>query len=275
MADAVACRALLPDAFPAVGRVPELLLARMDGVLAGAAAVAWVPGGFPVLLQVHTQFRRLGVGRALLDAAIVSARGETGAVRSWTTVAAGSAAAGLLGTCGFVPVRRFLWFETDAAQFEAEMTGLLRRVAPRVPSRARVVPLRDAPRDGVVGLVSAGLSTLPHDVALRLVPGARNGFDLGLSLAVMLDGTVVGAMLCQVDGDALRVEVNVVAPDMRGRWVNLMLVEAMARQARAAGTRRFRFGCEPHVTDTLGLARRTGATAMADQLDMWRSLRAG
>jgi len=96
--------------------------------------------------------------------------------------------------------------------------------------------------------------------------------DLELALAVTLGGVVVGAMLCQMDGDALRVEVNVVAPELRGGWANLLMVEAMAWRAWAAGTTPFRFGCERHVSDTLGLTRRSGAMAMVEQLEMSRGL---
>jgi len=91
-------------------------------------------------------------------------------------------------------------------------------------------------------------------------------------LAVKLGRVVVGVMLCQMDGDALRVEVNVVAPELRGGWANLLMVEAMARRARTAGSTPFRFGCKPHVTDTLGLTWRSGAVPMVEQLEMSRGL---
>ena len=270
--DTVTCRTLLPDAFPAIGRPPELLVAHGPDGIAGAAAVAWVPNGFPVLLHVATPWRRRGIGRALLEAAAASVRGETRALRSWGTVAEASPAAGLLRAAGFAPTRRFLWFETGAAAFETSMTRLLDRLHRRVPADGRVVTLAEAPKQGVVRLVAPGFAALPHDVAVRLMPGARNGFDPALSLVVLRGEAVVGAMLCRAAEGALRVEVNIVAPGLRGGWVNLVMLEAMARRGRQAGFGRFRFGCEPDVRDTIGLARRSGATALPEELDMRRAI---
>ena len=271
-ADAAACRSLLPDAFPAVGRAPELFVADGPAGLTGAAAVAWVPGGFPVLLHVAAPFRRQGLGRALLAAAAESAAGETRALRSWTTVAADSGAAAFLAGAGFRAMRRFLVFETDATVFGQAMTRLLRRVAGRIPASARLVPLRDAAPGGVVRLVAPAFAALPHDVAVRLLPGARNGYDGDHSLVLLHEGEVAGAMLCHAADGALEVDVNAIAAPLRGGWANLMLLEAMARGGREAGFARFRFGCEPHVHDTLNLARRTGAAALPDQLAMERPL---
>ena len=271
-AEAERVRAWLPDAFPAIGRAPELFVATGAGYVVGAAAVAWVPGGFPVLLHVQPEFRRAGVGRALMEAAAASACGETGALRTWANVAEGSAGQLFLRAAGFQPVQRFLMFETDGAAFAAAMARLLERVARHVPASARLAALGDAPPDGVVRLVARGFAALPHNVAVRLIPGARNGYDAEHSLVLMRGGEVAGAMLCRVDEGTLQVEVNVLDPALRGGWANLMLLEAMARRGRAAGFPRFRFGCEPHVRDTVGLARRCGAASLPDQWAMARGL---
>jgi GNAT superfamily N-acetyltransferase len=250
---------MLPDAFPAFGRAPELLVATSPNGLIGAAAVAWVPRGFPILLFVAEGWRRQGIGRRLLEAATASAAGETTALRAWNAVQEDSAAASFLQAVGFQVTRRLLVFETDAAEFEASMTALLRRMAGKVPGDVIVGTLAQAPPSGVVSLVAPQFATLPHDVAWRITSGSPLGYDQTLSLVLLQKGKVIGAMLCKRSGELAEVDVNVVAPAFRGGWANLLLLEAMARRARADGVAHFRFSCEEHVRDTLNLARRSGA----------------
>ncbi|MGD9616424.1 MAG: GNAT family N-acetyltransferase [Alphaproteobacteria bacterium] len=270
--EAAACRALLPEAFPESGWPAELLAVSGPGGIIGAAAIAWVPRGFPVLVRVAEAWRGRGIGRALLAAAIDKARGETPALRTWHPVSEGSAASRLFASAGFQTGRRLLVFETDAAAFEAAMRALLARLSPRIPESARVVPVREAEPERVAQLAAAPFGAAPHEIARRLVPGAASGFDPDLSLALLNADVPCGVMLATRSGSRLAVEINVVAPDARRRWANCMLLEAMARRGRAAGIELFRFCCEEHVTDTINLARRSGARPLPAELAMVKPL---
>ena len=73
-------------------------------------------------------------------------------------------------------------------------------------------------------------------------------------------------MLCRRVGDRVDIDVNVVAPELRRSWANVVLLEGMARRGRAAGVNRFQFTCEEHVRDTLNLARRSAARQLPTQL---------
>jgi GNAT superfamily N-acetyltransferase len=116
--EAAACRAMLPEAFPPAGPAPCLFVAAgAGGQLRGVLAMAWVPRGFPVLVHVAEPYRRRGIGRALLRAAIARAGGETPALRCWAPVEEGSAAASFLRANSFRVTRRQLPIETDAAAF--------------------------------------------------------------------------------------------------------------------------------------------------------------
>jgi GNAT superfamily N-acetyltransferase len=271
--EAAACRALVPEAFPSSGWPADLLVASAAGGVVGAAAIAWISRGFPVLIRVAEAWRGRGVGRALLAAAIARVRGETRLLRTWRPVPEGSPASRLFASAGFQTDKRLIVFETDAAAFEAAMTALLARRAHRIPESARVVPITEAEPDQVAQLVATQFGVPPQEIARRLVPGALSGFDRELSLALLNGDVLCGAMLASRSGSLLVVEINVVAPDWRRGWTNSMLVEAMARRGRAAGIELFRFCCQEHVTDTINLGRRTGARSFPAELAMLKPLR--
>ncbi|MGH8316489.1 MAG: GNAT family N-acetyltransferase [Steroidobacteraceae bacterium] len=278
--EAAACRGMLPDAFPAAGAAPSLFVAAdARGLIQGVLAMAWVPRGFPILMHVAEPYRRRGIGRALLRAAIASAQGETPALRCWGPVEQGGVAFLFLQACSFRVIRRLLVFETggalcNAPVFEASLTALLKRLvaAGKVPRDARLVSLAEAPAAQVVELVAAELAALPQDVARRIAPGATGGYDRSLSRVLMRGSDIAGAMLCWHSGETLEIDVNVVKPELRCGWANVMLLEGVARVARAAGVVRFRFSCEKHIRDTANLARRCGASALPPRLVMAQEL---
>jgi GNAT superfamily N-acetyltransferase len=272
--EAAACRMMLPAAFPATGAAPELFVAPGPEGIRGAVAIAWVPKGFSVLVQVAAPWRRQGIGSALIEAAAASALGETAALRAWMPVSEGSIAAAFLQTAGFRIVRRLLVFETDSVHFGLALNGLLRRAQAggRVSRQLTLATLAAAPVQGVVDLVAPEFATLPHDLAAQMAPDNHDGYDRALSLVLLHDGAVVGAMLCRRFDDLVEIDVNVVVPTLRHGMANLILLEGMARMSQDAGIRRIRFSCEEHVRDTLNLGRRAGAIRMPNQLLFARSL---
>jgi len=273
--DAAACRARLPDLFPTTGYPPQLIVAEVQGVgVVGAVGLVWAQEGFPLELAVDPPWRRRGVGGALVKAAIDRARGETFALRTASALIDGGAEAAFLQGLGFALARRFRCFETDAAEFSKAITRLLDRlkVAPRGSSDLRIAPLAEAPLSQVVDLVSTAFSAVPFSVARRLAPQAANGYDGQLSVVALEGERVVAAMLCTRSADTIDIDVNVVVPDRRGGGVNVAVLEAMARGGRQAGATRFTFSCEPHVRDTLNLARRAGAVETPSKIIMVRPL---
>lgn len=251
-----------------MGWSAELLVAATGEELVGVAAVAWVPGGFRVLLHVQEGWRCKGVGRRLIAAVAASAAGETASLRPWSPLQEDDVAVSFLQAVGFRTTQRLLVFETDAARFGAAMTALLGRLAARMPAGLGLVTLEAAPADSLIRLLSEHFHQLPHHAASLVMPGMPHGYDRNLSLVLMRDGAAVGAMLCQSKPDHLLVDVNLVIPALRQGPANLMLLEAMARRARAAGVTTFRFSCEEHVRDTIGLARRSGARRLPALLSM-------
>jgi GNAT superfamily N-acetyltransferase len=270
-----AARLLLPDTFSAT-QAPEVFLAVSEDAPhpVGAAAIAWVPGGFPVEVHVVPQFRRRGAGRALIEAVATAAAGETDRLRSWNMVGEGSLAEAFLRATGFVRSRRFLGFETDGAKF-GPIVAVMRRWLERggkIPQAARIVDLSVAPRLELIRLVSTELATLPATLAARITAQETSHYDNDLSVVLMLEGKIGGAMLMTRSAGIARVEVNVVAPELRHGWANVVILDEAARRAAASGLKRFRFFCDEHTRDTINVARRAGAASLGSGLFFERRL---
>lgn len=259
------CRRLLPAVFPASGRAPELTVASGPEGIRGALAMAWVPGGFSILLHVLPAWRRGGIGRALVAHAAALAQGETPALRAWSPVSQGSAADAFLRACGFSSTRRLLVFETDDARYGDVLSALLRRAVRRLPDGLALQPLSAAPQ-AAADLVAGEFGVPRPDVMAKLDAAHPDAYDGRLSQVLMQNGIAVGAILGRRYGDVIEVDINVVAPGLRHGLGNLMLLEAIGRLSLEAGVQRFRFACEEHVRDTINLGARSNAVRRPDQL---------
>ncbi len=260
-AEARACLALLPEAR---GAGAELLIARCDGVLAGAAAIGWQswsrPSGFPTQIHVVPSHRRLGVGRRLLAAAADLAREETDGLWSFAPSPDDAPAAAFMTACGCRRMKRRHHFEGDLGALLADITPLLDRLRRRPAFQApAIVPLAEAPLDEIAWLVSRELGGGPMGAMARLRHETRAG-SADRSQAAITQGEVAGVILWRRDADdGATVSARVVGARWRGGPVNLLLLEAGLRAGQAEGVARVRFHCDEDVVDTLALARRAQA----------------
>jgi GNAT superfamily N-acetyltransferase len=269
-------RQLLPSVYSATQASDMLFLAETEGAPhpVGAAAIAWAPAGFPVELHVVPSFRRRGVGRALIEAVATAVEGETDRMRSWNMVGEGSPAEIFLRATGFAVTRRFFGFETDGMKFlpfiEAIRRPLVR--SGRIPPGARISSLSEAPRAELIKLVSTELAAFPATVAARIAAQGSSWYDEELSVVLMLNGALVGAMLMTRSGDLGRVEVNVVAPSFRGGWANVVILDEAVRRIVGSGLKRLRFFCDEHTRDTINLAKHAGAASLGTGLFLERRI---
>jgi GNAT superfamily N-acetyltransferase len=261
--EAAACLALLPEA---AGSMVELLIAKRDAFVVGAAALWWRndsdPPGFPLAIHVLPPDRRRGIGRRLLNHAIEIALDDAHGFWSRSPAADGGPAAAFLAACGFAARRR-------EHHFEATFDALLAEVAPRanklrdrsrVPEDIEIVPLAHAPLEEVGRLVGRELGGAPATVIERLrarAGGSEAANDR--SRVALRDGKVEGAILWRVHEGVAIVEARVVHPRHRGGWLNVILLEDGLSRGKAEGLARLRFHCEDTVRDTLALARRCNA----------------
>lgn len=256
------CRRILPECF-FPGVAPELFVATGgDDAILGVAAVLWSAGGFPVQLHVLEHFRQRGIGRTLIDAVVDASRGDTDRLRNWFPVAETGISAKFLERTGFAVERRLHGFETDSVALITEARRLRSRLerSGRIPQDARIVSLNEAPAQAVAQLVAREFGAAPAFVAARLQTAAV--YDPSYCVAAMHGGRVVGAVLAVREDDCLRIDVNVVVPDHRRGWTNLLLLLSIVQRGIDAGVSRFRFFCDDNTHDTLNIAQRVGARAL-------------
>jgi GNAT superfamily N-acetyltransferase len=283
-ADMRACRLLLPEAFTAES-APEAMVAIQAGsseFLVGACAVSWCnapkpeaePGGFPALVHVVAGRRREGIGRALIEATARWCQEDTTGLRSWLPVPVDSEQARFLERVGFILHHRTLHFETDLAGFHQIVNGLRQRLerTGRLSEKARIVRLQDAAAWDVAALVAPEFAA-PHATILRrLSPRETDAFDLQRSVALYVGEVLAGVLIFSWNDGDVGIEVITVAAEFRGGAANVLLLEAATRAAIEGGAERFRFYCDERTRDTLGLARRAGATPTRIEAEYRRAL---
>ncbi len=264
--EVAACAALLPEV---TAPKSEFFIARCDGAFAGAAAVVWEswmqPAGFPLWIHVLPPYRRKGVGRALVEAAAEVIEGETSGLWTHEALRDDNSAKDFLQACGFQNLRRQHHFIADIDPLMANIEPNLARLRQRgrVPADARVVPLAEAPIDKVGWLLSAELGSGPLRLIERLRHAAAAASRRERSIVTMQGSKVTGVLICSVKDGVGVVDGWVTAPGWRSGWTNLLLLEAILGQGKADGYDAFRFYCEETVTDTMKLARRSGASETA------------
>lgn len=246
----------------------ELFVARdAEGKLLGAGGLSWRgwrnPAGFPMMVHVLPDSRRLGVGRALVRALVDRARGE--ADRLWVAQALeeGSEAAAFARACGFGAGARQLHFEADTPSFDAHVGGLIARMRARgrISPDVQTVTLAEVPLEEVARLVSIEFRAAPPHIR-RLLEQARHEdpdsapISFTMSRALMIDGALAGALLLNWNHGQVTIVANVVAPRWRRGWANLLLLADTTRAAVEWGCKTFRFDCADDNRDTIGLAIR-------------------
>ncbi len=266
-------RRLVPQVF-ASGSAPELLLVAVapDGAVHGAAAIAWRawgdPPGFPLFVHVEPEARRCGLGRALLRAASDACRGETLNFHGWDALDEESPGAHFALANGFRTLKRTLHFEAGGAELHGVIASIRDRLQARgrVPVDAGVVSLASVSPEPVARLVSGTFGSR-YETCLGNMRGG-SGYDRENSVVLVHRGEVAGALLYRWGDGVPEVDVNVVAPSLRGGWANVLLLERATRNGLAAGATRFRFRCEERVRDTMNLAQRMGAALARTTLEV-------
>jgi len=271
-------RLLMPETFSA-HLAPELWVAidPANRRILGAAAVAWQPlpphAGFPVQIHVVPPARRRGIASALLGAVVDAVKGSTRHLHGWVNQSEGSAGAAFLAARGFEPRQRLLEFDADGARFYAMVKSIHDRLlaSGRIPPDLKVISLHEASLDAVAALVTREFADVPIATTLAVAKGLTN-YDMHKSAVLLKGGEVKGALLYLWNDGKPAIDVRVIAPELRRGPGNVLLLESATRKGLEGGAKGFRFHCDESVSDTISLARRSGATPAGVKLAFTRNL---
>lgn len=191
----------------------------------GAAAVWYTPSReFPEYanlgLHVLEPHRRQGVGRALLENVVDTAR-KTGAGELRVQPLQHESAGFLFAmACGFDAKPATITYEAPMESYKEAYTPVYERIVQRgrMPAGAKMIPLKDANREEVCRLLIDYLGFPAHTAAERL-RGTEQGFSQTISRVALLDGKMVGVILATYHGIMGAIAGTVVLPEHRNSWV--------------------------------------------------------
>jgi GNAT superfamily N-acetyltransferase len=277
-----ACRMLLPTATGADRRARLYVAAcgtprRVVGAAAlGLDARRQTHEGWQVDLHVIPPFRRLGIGRALMDRLRIDATAHGApALHAWEWVEPDSDAARAWAAFGFAPARRKREYEADIAAASSTLVPLYEQVRASgyIPSNARIVPLSDADRGAVADLHVEYLGGSRRLLMPLLTGAAPDAYHPKYSRIILLDGRVVGASLGRVLPDGVcEVDAHVLHPSVRMGWANLWLKMEAAERLLEDGVRTMRYFTLEQHTDTHRISRQAGCRLLRTRVQMRRVL---
>ncbi len=274
----IECRPARPEEIAAVlALVPqaaesgsEMLIARHDGALAGAAAIVWRttgnPAGFALSVEVVPGLRRRGVGRALVTAAAAIVRGETPGL--WTAPLDGdSPALAFALACGFQPRGRtfLLGAPLEFALVRLRAKTDAARAAGAAGARAVIRPLVSHEIAVAARLVAAELGGGPVVTAAK-IRGLMTDANPVPPHVALIDGRLAGVVLCHGAGTAFTVEAMVVPAAWRGAHLSQMIMRHVMEAAVAAGLETAHFQSEEQVVRTLDLIERAKGIDVPERL---------
>ena len=270
------CRSLLPDLRWSQSPLSYGYLAIQSAIpnAAGASVVRVFGNEAWISIRVVSAARRNGIGSELMQSCLVRGReiGAATAVVNCDTTASPESAH-FLTRLGFSAGPSCTTYEADFRQAKPALTHVRDRLLAdgRLPEQLKIVPLSEAPEHEVARLIAAHVADRV-DLAqqpLRLDEDTERWRD---SVVLLVDGTVAAVALTEFSGDTATVAARVVVPGFRGGWANAVLLGSMADVGVARGSRRFRFESRDDNGDTIKLARRVNATAVATRQRFERSL---
>jgi GNAT superfamily N-acetyltransferase len=271
--EVAACRLLLAADRPPRDRGERFLAAVVqrgggEPHLVGASCYVKTPDLLVgIRLRVIRPMRRQGIGSRLLNAVLDEARRNESKrvyLAAWRKPNEEEVSP-FLDRHGFARTLRIVHVEASVPLLADYYRELCRRLQHRgrIPSEARVVPLREAPRDQVLQVIAKRLQE-------REEPGTRVATTVQHSrydeCPVVMDGSAVaGVLLWEVNGEMGEIPVRVVAAGYQGSWVNALLLAHATEQGFERSIERIRFEIPEGNSDTVKLAARYQAEVVGVQ----------
>lgn len=223
--------------------------------------------------RVVRHWRGRGIGSLLLDTAIAATRHLGGrALLSQVDPAADPDGIAFLAAKGFERTEFLTTFEVATSRVVESLGPLIDRLrqSDRIPSDARMVPLRHAPLVAAARLHADHLAGTVHGVAETLNDLlVRDDAD---DHAVLMIGDEVHGLLIgnTVDGVTV-VDAEVLSPACRvsggsSGWASIFMLAERLEWGLSRGSRITRFSCVSGNRPTRRLAARLGATPIREEI---------
>lgn len=234
------------------------------------------PVGPGVAIHVAEPWRRQGVGRGLINALIAAVR-PTGAAALYSAARVAPDSDAMRGWqwLGFSPADTVMTHTLTLDQLESQLVPMLARLAERnrLPSDFRTISLDLADRQAVLQLHLDHLGGNRADLERRLRGEGPTAFLQQESQVLLIDGEVKGCLIGhRKDAETMVVDANIVAPDVRGTWANMVLRLASARGVRPLGVTKVEFTTFDHYRDTRSFAEKLGGIARIASVLMFRPI---
>jgi GNAT superfamily N-acetyltransferase len=247
------CRMLLPETFADAALRTHLLAVDTESRRVVGAAAFRRNADEITHFRAHVipSQRRRGIGSEIVARVAAGAA----AIEGTSEITREHGAAEFCARNGFERVESLTTVEGEIAALREYFARLRGRVS--LPPGARTVPLHDAPLDQVAALHRRHVAQSGDEGEWRALVAETPGMTR--STAVMVGDRVAGILLWELEGTTVVVRSRVVAPGLRGAWVNVVLMADATETVWAAGARRVRFFYTNTNRDTEKLAGRFGA----------------
>ncbi|QEG36403.1 GNAT family N-acetyltransferase [Bythopirellula goksoeyrii] len=230
-----------------------------------------------IVLQVIESARSRGIGKALLQRLVDRAM-QRGAEAVYATqkVATDSWEKRAWEALGFSACETVEYHELPLEEFEKQLAPLYDRMHQRgkIPISARVHHLYEADLVEVAKLHLAELGGDLSSLMKKLSGEVPGSFAPWYSRVLTFDDRIVGCILAhRKSHDIIHVDANIISPEVRGRWANVMLKLEATRGAAERGVKKFVFTTFDHYTDTRSFTARMRGETVRKQVLMYLPLK--
>jgi GNAT superfamily N-acetyltransferase len=230
------------------------------------------PGRARALLHVARSHRRRGLGRALLDQIVTTARDGGATELISPPLHKSGTAFQFLRASGFEVVEQVVTFGVHLERLVSQECYDRLIARGKIPPTAKIIPLANAPVEEVSKIVLDTRAFVSAQMEQRFRRN-EHGFSQTLSPIVMVDGRVVGATLITYQNDVAMIDAAAVAPEWRNTWISVVMKNTIGTWLRDRGVREMRFSANPVLhRDTAKYAKRSGARVVKTIVTMQRNL---
>jgi hypothetical protein len=229
-----------------------------------------------IALHVIVTHRRRGIARGLLEQLTARAIERSAqAVYAVQKVDVNSEGFRAWSALGFSPCEKVIHHELPLEEFELQLAPLLKRMQQRgkIPTSARIIPLYEANAADVIELHLKEMGGDYASLAMRIRGEVPDSFSARYSRVLLVDDHVVGFILGhRVSVDTVHVDANVLSPEVRGGWANVLLKLEATRGALKWGIKKFEFTTFDHYVDTRSFTEKLRGVTVRTTALMYRPL---